>query len=145
MDPNAARGSVVISDAKRRALSEQEERTVVGIIKAFMSTLGKFQQYPTVNEIVLDAMNDSFNQLGKWLRTHQSLECVSMQGNLQVNNAILSMPSQQKDYVQAFLFYMTERNIRTFEIWRDVQLTELQRFYEFFSKTAKEIVAKKNI
>jgi len=145
MEPGATRGSVVIGDSKRQALSAQEEQAILNILNSLMSALGKFQQYPTINQVVLDAMNESSKHLNKWLRTHNRFECVNVQGNLQVNNAILSMPSQQKDFVQAFIFFLTERNVRTFEVRRGINLSELQSFFEFFSKPAKEIVGKKNI
>lgn len=145
MDNNTTRGSVIVSDAKRQVLSHQEEQVVLDVVNALMSTLGKFQQYPTINQVILDAMDEANKKLSKWLRTHKRLEFVAVQGNLQVNNSILSMISQQKDFVQAFLFYLTERNVRTFIVKSGVKSEELQRFYEFFSKSAKEIVAKKNL
>lgn len=145
MHSNETRGSVIISDTKRRVLSDQEEQVALDVIENIMSTLGKLQQYPPTNEIVLDKMDQAMKRLHKWHRSSSRFECVSMQGNLQINNAILSLPSQEKDFVQAFLFYLTERNVRTLEILDGVTLPELQRFFQFFSKPAKEIVANKNI
>lgn len=145
MEPNGTRGSVIIGDSKRRALSDQEEQLAVSIIDNIMATLGKIQQYPITNEIVVEKLNETHSSLSKWLRTYSNFECVTVQSNLQVQNAVLPMPVQEKDFVKAFVFYLTERNVRTFQIMTGIKLEELQRFFEFFSKPAKEVVANKNV
>lgn len=145
MEPNGTRGSVIIGDSKRQTLSDQEEQLAVSIIDGIMSTLGKIQQYPITNEIVAEKLNETHALLSKWLRTYSRFECVTVQSNLQVNNAILPLPMQEKDFIKAFVFYMTERNVRTFEILAGIKLEELQKFFEFFSKPSKEVVSNKNI
>ncbi|MCZ7582357.1 MAG: HEAT repeat domain-containing protein [Deltaproteobacteria bacterium] len=145
MDFGDARGSVIIGGDSQRALSEQEEKKVLEVVKAFMNALGKFQQYPAMNEIVVGALNDCHKHLSAWLRTHARFEAVVVQGHLQLNKAILSLGSQKQDFLQAFLFYLTERNVRTLEIKPGMEIRELQNFFEFFAKPAKEIVAKKNM
>lgn len=144
MESGGTRGTVVVSDTMRRTMTPQEEQVVQDIIKNFMATLGRFQQYPSMNQIVKDAMNKTQAFIEKWLRTHASFECISVQSNLQVNHSILNFACQQKDFVQAFLFYLMERNVRTFELKRGVTFDEMQRFYQFFSKPANEIVKKSN-
>jgi len=139
-------GSVVIGGSgSQRVLSDLEEKKVLDIVKGLMDSLGKFQQYPTANEIVLGAMHEFLKHLSAWLRTHRALECVSVQGNLQVNKAILSMAAQKKDFLQALMFFLTERNVRTLEFRDGVGAGEVKIFFEFFTKPPKEIVGKKNM
>ncbi|MBZ0272584.1 HEAT repeat domain-containing protein [bacterium] len=145
MDTGETRGTMVIGGGAARSLSDQEEKRALDILKALMNALGKFQQYPTVNEVVLDALHETTKGLFAWVRTHHRLELVAVHGNLQVNKAILSMGAQKRDFVQAFIFYMSERNIRTLEFLNGIEANELQNFCGFFSKPAKQIVGKKNL
>lgn len=145
MEPEGTRGSVIISDTSRRSLSTQEEALVLFVIEGIMTSLSKMHQYPITNEIVVEKVASTYYYISKWLRSFREFQCVSVQGNLQVNKAILSMSSQEKDFVQTFLFYLTERNIRTFSIQKGLKLKELKGFLEFFNKPAKEFVSNKNI
>lgn len=146
MDGLESRGSIVIGgDASQKPLSAQEEQRIMDILNAAMSALGKVQQYPTLNEIVFDAIDEAGRQILTWLRTHKTLTFESFHGSLQVNKSVLSMASTKKDFAQAFLFYLTERNVRTLEMRQGADKDEIQRFFEYFGKPAKEIVAKKNL
>ncbi|HPQ67523.1 MAG TPA: hypothetical protein PKW95_00250 [bacterium] len=145
IDVGESRGSVILDGSKRRSISAQEEKEVLKIVHGLMSCLGKLQQYPSINQVIMDAINDTRDALDKWLRSHNTMEIVDVQGNMQVNQAILSLASQQQDYMQAFLFYLTERNVRTFEFNKGLHKQEFQTFLEFFAKPAKEIVEKRNL
>ncbi len=146
MESLESRGTIVIGgDPSQRPLSAQEEQKIMDILNATMAALGKVQQYPTLNEIVFEAIDEAGRQILTWLRTHKTLTFEAFHGNLQVNKSILSMASTKKDFAQAFLFYLTERNVRTLDLRVGADKDEIQRFFEYFGKPAKEIVAKKNL
>jgi HEAT repeat protein len=145
MDTMTTHGSVVLSESKRRALTEDQEQVALDMVRALMGALGAMQKYPTLNPIILDKIDETKKHLTRWLRTFQTFEAVSLQGNLQVNNAVLSMQCQEKDFVQAFIFYLTERNVRTLVIKRGMKDSEIKHFVEFFSKPAKTILKNRNI
>ncbi|MCB1153286.1 hypothetical protein KDL45_06520 [bacterium] len=144
MQSGETRGSVIIG-GEARALSAQEESKFVEIVKGLMNALGKFAQYPTINQVVLDAIGDAYKPLFDWVRTHKQLEIVLVQGNIQVNKAIIPMGSAKQDFLQAFTVYLTERNVRTMEFRAGVTKDEFQNFLEYFRKPAKEIVTQKNL
>jgi len=145
MEPEGTRGNIVISDSSRRALSTQEETQALFVLEGIMTSLGKMQQYPITNEIVVEKVKSTFDHISKWLRTYRELECVSVQGNIQINKAVLSLASQEKDFIQSLIFFLSERNVRTLNIEKGVNLQELNKFLEFFNKPAKEFVTNKNI
>ncbi|MCC6157963.1 MAG: HEAT repeat domain-containing protein [Deltaproteobacteria bacterium] len=146
MESLESRGTIVIGgDPSQRPLTAQEEQKVMDILNATMAALGKVQQYPTLNEIVFEAIDEAGRQILTWLRTHKTLTFEAFHGNLQVNKSVLSMASTKKDFAQAFLFYLTERNVRTLDLRVGADKDEIQRFFEYFGKPAKEIVAKKNL
>ena len=139
------RGSVIITDSNRRALSELEENLILDIIRSMMDCTGQYQLYNQANQLVKDKISHAQALFTRWFRTYSQFECLSVQSNLQVNNGILSMPAHQKDFIQAFLFYLTERNIRTLRVLPRINPDELLNFFEFFSKPAKKIVGNKNL
>ena len=136
------RASLIFGTDKRKAMSDQEEKTSLEIVKSLMHCLGKFQQYPTINPLVMESIQELHRNLQKWLRTFHRFEAVQIQGNLQVNQSVLSAAAQQKDYLQALLFYMTERNVLTLEILSGISFDEIQQFLEWFSNLPKILSAK---
>jgi len=145
MDSQGMRGSVIISDTQRRAITPQEEQALLPIINSLMSLLTKLKQYPTMNEIVQGIINEAYQLLHKWLVQHKRFDLAAMQNHLQVNNAVPSMAAQQKDFVQQLLFFMTERNIRSLEITDGLKADEFQKFVLFFSRPPQELLGKKNL
>ena len=114
----------------RYLFDEVGEAQVVKFIEQWMFVLGHLARYPSANRIVAQSMRELYEMLPEIWGRRTELEFAELHNTLLINGAPLTLGTQNKDSVGAFLFIFLQHNLRSLTIRRQVELEEFQKLLQ---------------